>query len=257
MPRKSREHSISNVYHIIFRGNDRQDIFYEDEDKNIFLERLKLVKSKFEFEIYSYCLMSNHIHIVIKVNDDILSKSMHSLGIRYSMYFNKKYNRTGHLFEERFFSKRVEDLNYLLEVCKYVHRNPEKANIQRTELYKWSSYREYNEEDSDIVDIKILLHYFGNDIEKFRIYTLENNDREMLTKFAEFELKKVLDEPEVNEIIKKKFKLDNASDISLMGKIEKDACIKELKEIYGTSLSQLSRVTKVSKYYIKKCWNES
>ena len=255
LPRKNREYSISNVYHIIFRGNDKQDIFYEENDRYKFLEVLKIVKTNFKLEIYSYCLMSNHIHIVIRVKDLFLSKAMHSLGIRYSMYFNKKYRRTGHLFEGRFFSKRIENLNYLLSVCKYVHRNPEKADIQKTEMYKWSSYRDYINQNKDIVKYNIILYYYNNNLENFRKFTLENDDKDLLWNFADFELKKNLDEEEVNDLIKKKYDLDNASDISLMGKNEKEKIMKELKKIEGTNLSQLSRVIKVSKYYLKKSWN--
>ena len=256
MPRKSREYSISNIYHVILKGNDRQDIFYDEEDRYLFLEKIKILRKKFKFDVFSYCLMSNHIHIVIKVEDIFLSKLMQSLGIRYSMYFNKKYNRTGHLFEERFFSKKIENLRYLLEVTKYIHRNPEKACIQKTEDYKWSSYNEYIYGNRDIIDTRVLLHYYDNKIENFKKHTLENNDKEIIGKYAEFELKKMLSEIELNEIIKKKFELINASDISNLEVDKRNAYIKELKEIEGTSLSQLSRVTKVSKYYIKKCWND-
>ena len=81
--------------------------------------------------------MSNHVHFVIRVSDDFLSKVMHSLEIRYSGYFNKKMNRTGHLFEDRYFSKKVENEEYFKTLCKYVHRNPEKAGIEKTENYKF------------------------------------------------------------------------------------------------------------------------
>ena len=87
--------------------------------------------------------MDNHIHLVIRIEDEFLSKAMQSLSIRYSQYFNYKYERTGPFFQNRFKSKNVENLKYFLEVCRYIHRNPEKAKMSKTEDYDWSSYKEY------------------------------------------------------------------------------------------------------------------
>ena len=74
MPRSSRNYSISNVYHVIFRGNDKQDLFYDKQDRYVFLKYFNYTKISFEYEIYSYCLMTNHIHMVIKVKDEVFSK---------------------------------------------------------------------------------------------------------------------------------------------------------------------------------------
>ena len=259
MPRKPREYGISNVYHIVLRGNDRQDIFYDEQDRYIFLDRLKENKQKFDYSIYAYCLMDNHVHMIIKVKDEFLSKSMQVLETRYSTYFNKKLNRSGHLFENRFFSKKVESLNYFLLVCKYVHRNPEKAGMERTENYKWSSFKDYiNEKDetnkNKIIDRGVLLHYFNDNLKEFKKYTLLNDDKEQMNNYAEFELKNKLNEEELANIIKVKFGLKNASDVSLLNKEEMDKIIINLKEVQGTSIAQISRVIKVTPYYIKKIW---
>ena len=253
MAKKLREHSSTNMYHIILRGNDRSDIFYDKQDKNVFLNIMKITKEKFNYEIYSYCLMSNHIHIVIKVKDEFLSKALQSLEIRYSIYFNKKTNRIGHLFQGRFFSKKIEDLNYFLTVCKYIHRNPEKANIEKTQDYYWSSFNEYIGKEK-YINKKVLLHYFDNDIEKFKKYTLQNDDEEQLYNLSEFELRSKLTEEETAEIIKKKFDLKNASDVSLVEEEERKRILLSLKELKGTSLSQIARITKITEYYINKIW---
>ena len=115
LPRKPREHSVTNLYHIIIRGIDRNDIFYDNQDRYVFLNILKETKERFKFEIYSYCLMNNHIHIVFRIKDEFLSKSMQSLEIRYSAYFNKKINRNGHLFQNRFLSKKIENLKDIID----------------------------------------------------------------------------------------------------------------------------------------------
>ena len=132
MPRLPREYSYSKVYHIIIKGIDDGDIFYDNEDKQVFKEKMKLTKDKFKYKIYAYCLMNNHVHLVIDVANDVLSKAMQGLSVRYVHYFNRKYNRKGPLIQERFKSKKVEDQRYFLEVCRYVHRNPEKAKIAKT-----------------------------------------------------------------------------------------------------------------------------
>ena len=255
MSKKLRDFSKTDIYHIILRGNDKCDIFYEDQDRYVFLDRVEETKKKFNYQVYAYCLMDNHIHMVIRVKDYFLSKSMQSLEIRYSSYFNKRFNRVGHLFQNRFFSKKVENLNYFLTVCKYIHRNPEKANMEKTENYKWSSYREYVGKEK-FINKNVLLHYFGNSIEEFKKFTLINDDKEQIYYYSDFELITKLSEDEVSNIITQKFDLKNASDVSLLKKEKMNEVLKNLKGLQGTSLSQISRVTRITPYYIKKIWEE-
>ena len=256
LAKKQREFSSTDMYHIILRGNDKNDIFYDNQDRKMFFKVMKITKEKFKYNIYSYCLMNNHIHMVIKIKDEFLSKALQSLEIRYSAYFNKKTNRTGHLFQNRFFSKKIEDLNYFLTVCKYIHRNPEKANIEKTQDYQWSSFNEYIGKEK-YIDKNILMYYFDNNIENFKKYTLQNDDKEQLYNLSEFEMKNKLSEDELIEIIKKKFDLKNASDVSIISEEERERILfslKELKELKSTSIAQISRVTKVTEYFIKKLW---
>ena len=91
MPRTKRQYSISNVYHITLKGIDGQNIFLDNHDKSFFEKQMLETKNKYKYEIYAYCLMNNHIHIVLKSEKEILSKAMQSLGIRYTRYFNSKY----------------------------------------------------------------------------------------------------------------------------------------------------------------------
>ena len=125
--------------------------------------------------------------MVIKVEKEFLSKAMQSLMIRYVHYFNKKYNRTGTLLQNRFKSKIIENQKYFLEVCRYVHRNPENAGIAKTENYKWSSYNDYIN-NGKLVDKNVLLHYFGNNIKEFIDYTNKYNQYDDLNEFAEYEM---------------------------------------------------------------------
>ena len=251
MPRELRKFSTKKLYHIIFRGIDKQDIFYDNQDRYIFLEYIMEIKKRFKLEVYSYCLMSNHIHMVIKVNDEFFSKSMQSLEIKYSIYFNKKYNRKGHLFENRFVSKTIEDLGYFIRVCRYVHQNPEKAGIDKIQNYKWSSFMEYITNEK-IINKKILLHYFNNNVNELIDYTLNINNIEDMRDFAEFEIISRLSDEELCDIIKKIYNLKNVNDIRLMKSEDKEKTVKGLKLIKGTSYSQISRVTNLNRKYIAK-----
>ena len=256
MPRIARRYSNTEVYHIIFRGNDKQDIFYDDKDKNVFLKMLKETKKKYKLEIYSYCLMSNHVHIVIRVKNEFLSGSMKSLGTRYSKYFNTKLIRSGHLFENRFFSSEVENLSYFLQVCKYIHRNPEKAKMDTTEKYKWSSYQEYVGNKNKIIDKKVLLNYFDNNIDKFKKYTLQNDDIESLNRLAVFEIKNKLDDEDLDKILIEKYKLKFSTDVVNLCIKDKDEILLYLKEVTGTNINQISRVTRVKRYYIEELYKK-
>ena len=180
---------------------------------------------------------------------------MQSLEIRYSAYFNKKINRNGHLFQNRFFSKKIENLSYFLTVCKYVHRNPEKAKIDSTENYKWSSFREYIGKEK-IINKAVLLHYYEDDIEMLKKYTLDNDNKEQLYNLAEFEIKRKLTEEEITKIIMEKWGLNNISDILDMSNEKKKDIVKSLKDIKGTNRHQLSRVMRLSDYFIKNVWEE-
>ena len=255
LPRKPREHSVTNLYHIIIRGIDRNDIFYDNQDRYVFLNILKETKERFKFEIYSYCLMNNHIHIVFRIKDEFLSKSMQSLEIRYSAYFNKKINRNGHLFQNRFFSKKIENLNYFLAVLEEYASKDGVVATNRTEDYKWSSFKEYIGKEK-IINKSVLLHYFDGNIEKFKKYNLENDDKEQLYNLAEFEIKRKLTEEEVAKIIIEKWGLNNISDILAMSNENKKDIVKSLKNIKGTNIHQLSRVMRLTDYFIKNIWDE-
>lgn len=257
MSRPLRTFSNSKIYHIILKGINNQDIFLYDSDKVFFLNQLLFTKNQFNYQIYSYCLMDNHIHLVIRIEDEFLSKAMQSLSIRYSQYFNYKYERTGSFFQNRFKSKNVENLKYFLEVCRYIHRNPEKAKMSKTEDYDWSSYKEYIG-NSKIIDKKTLMYYFDNNINNFIKYTISSTDND-INNFSEFEMIEKLTDEQLKNIIVNNLKIDNKEDITKFfnGKgeeIEKKLLL--LKEIRATNKTQISRVTGVNLKILKKVFDQ-
>lgn len=261
MPRQRRTISKTSIYHIIMRGIDKQDIFYNDKDKEFILNQLSKVKKKFNLEIYAYCLMYNHIHLVFRVEKNLLSKSIQSLGIRYSQYFNKKYDRSGTFFESRFRSKTVEDKKYFLDVCRYVHRNPEKAGISTVEDWRWSSYNEYVTKEK-IINKRVLLYYFDDDINKFIDFTV--NQRRNLNQESreelEYEFKSRFTDEELGEIITKKILAnDEIKDIVSIAKLslgKQKELVEELSEIPGINMTQLARVTRINRRIVKETWKK-
>ena len=256
MSKIKRKYSNSKIYHIILKGIDDNNIFYDNQDRKIFLDRLKITKKEYNYKLYAYCLMGNHVHMVIRIEDEFLSKAMQSLTIRYASYFNKKYDRKGPFVQNRFKSKNIENQRYFLEVCRYVHRNPEKAGIEKTNTYKWSSYQEYVGREI-LIDKKILLHYFNNEVESFVKYTNKIDSIEEIMNFADFELSNNLKDEEVIDIIMKRFKIESVKKIGKFfkenGNIEK---IKELKKIQGISQRQIARITTIGRKKINEIWNQ-
>lgn len=144
MPRTSRKASESGIYHVILRGINRQAIFEDDEDSACFLDIIEGYKTVSGFEVLAYCLMGNHAHLLIRVGEEPLSTIFRRIASKYVYWFNAKYDRIGHLFQERFKSEPVEDDAYLVTVMRYIHNNPVKAGICRApEDYPLSSYRDY------------------------------------------------------------------------------------------------------------------
>lgn len=160
------------TYHIIERGNARKPIFFDANDKGRFLDTLRKMKQRYGYKLYAYCLMDNHVHLVIDSNGSDISTIMKSINVSYVFYFNKKYQRCGHLFQDRFRSEVVDSDRYLIELTRYIHLNPVRAKIVgNASDYKWSSYGSYIglvRGYSDLLDISLVLKQFSNDVNEAR-----------------------------------------------------------------------------------------
>ena len=108
MPRQVRQISKSQIYHVITRGNERRNIFLDDEDKKRFMDILCEKKRDKEYVLYAFCLMDNHVHLIIREGTDTISRIMKRINTGYAYYFNKKYKRVGHVFQDRFKSEAIE-----------------------------------------------------------------------------------------------------------------------------------------------------
>ena len=245
MPRKSRKKSESGIYHVMLRGINQQQILEDDEDNEKFLDVLEDCKKASGFELYAYCLMGNHVHLLLKVINEDLDQIFKRIGARYVYWYNWKYHRLGHLFQDRFKSEPVEDDRYFLTVLRYIHQNPIKAKIcNSVENYRWSSYNEYTG-NSKITDCDFALSMTG--IDEFIKFQNSNNDDFCLEHEVVFRLR----DDEVKEIIKKICNAATVEGFLRFNSSERDFYLKELRKS-GASIRQISRLTGVSKAIVEK-----
>lgn len=201
--------------------------------------------------------MSNHIHLQIKDEQDKISKIMQSLQVRYVNYFNKKYNRVGHLFQDKFQSRCVENDSYNFNLLRYIHQNPVKAGISKIDKYAWSSYLEYIEDNKEIlVDKKEILNLFSKykeeAIKNFIEFNNEILNLEDSNEIIEYEIKNMLNDSEVIECIKRKVKIDNIKEIQSYDKKKRNQYLRKIKQINGCTQNQLSRILGINLRIIQR-----
>ena len=247
MPRMAREKSSTGVYHVMVRGINQQNIFEDDEDRRRFVERLGIVKKNLKFELYAYCLMNNHVHLLIKENGSELSTIMKKIQTSYVYFFNWKYERCGHLFQDRYKSECVEDDRYFYTVIRYIHQNPVKDGISAIDKYKWSSFSDYITLKG-ITDTNCFLGMLGNESQKKYIEFMFEENNDMCLELNE---KYKLTDEKARELIRKIAKVKKVADIQKLEKSKREVILRKCKEIDGISVLQISRVTGITRGILK------
>ena len=162
MPRTARKASLSNIYHVMMRGVNRQAIFENDGDRLHFMSVLKECKEISGFRLHAFCLMPNHLHFLIEPAGEPLDLVFRRIGIRYAVWYNRKHQRAGHLFQDRFRSENVENDLYYMTVLRYILQNPMKAGLEpHLGTYRWSSYPAYAKGTGSITDTQYATELFG------------------------------------------------------------------------------------------------
>ena len=161
MTRSARERSESGFYHVVAKGNGGQNLFEDASDYRAFLELAAAAAEKCDILVYAYCLMSNHVHLLLEDRGNRLSDFMKSLITGYAMRFNAKTGHIGHVFQQRFKSQPVESETYLLQAARYIHNNPAKAGVCSADEYLWSSYHEYASGVRGITAVSLILELCG------------------------------------------------------------------------------------------------
>ena len=163
MARKPRIEIEGGLYHLITRGVDRRDIFHSPEDFQKFLILLGMQKAKLPFFLYAYCLMTNHVHLLIERRTDDIGRIMHRVLTGYTQYYNRRYRRSGHVLQGRHKAILCQSDPYLAQLVRYIHLNPVRAKmVRKVENYPYSSHRAYMGMEPDgIVDVDPVLRLFG------------------------------------------------------------------------------------------------
>lgn len=180
MARQARLKSSTGIYHIMIRGINKEKVFINEFCKSKLIKIIKEIKEEIEFSIIAYCIMDNHLHLLVRDDAYNLAVIMKRLCVKYAMFYNKLQDRYGYVFQNRFRSEVVENERYLLGVLRYIHNNPIKANITKNIFdYKWSSFNNYINHDTEILCdkyIDIILEYFKDKNEFIKFHNLYDNN---------------------------------------------------------------------------------
>lgn len=248
MVREARRLSETGIYHVIFRGVNRYDIFEEDKDYEKILEMITDLKEIMKFEIYAYCLMSNHVHLIIKeANMGDISQIMQRMLTRYAGWYNRKYERSGILISNRFKSEPVETYEYLLSLSRYIHQNPIKAGISSSiDNYKWSSFKEY------LGQSEVTNTYFVESIMDRQSFIKYNYEAE--SEVCEISSKAgKKDDLFIKNRIKEILGGEDSFKLGEFPKEERNRIIVYLKNNEKFSVRQIERATGISRGVISRC----
>lgn len=257
MPRKSRETSETGIYHVMLRGINRQNIFYDIYDYELFLKLLKKL-THLEDErhqlllprciIYAYCLMPNHVHLLLREKEEPLASVMKSIGVAYAWHYNKKYQHLGSIFQDRFRSEPVNTDAYFFTLMRYIHQNPIKAGlVKEVREYEWSSWHEY-EGTPFICSTKPVTNRMP--FEELKALVFEPLPKTTLVLDIDNDKRRRTDE-EVNQLLITEFGLRHPQDVLLLSK-EKQKDVIRLARDFGASIRQIERLTGLSFYTISK-----
>ena len=256
MSRRIRVFGSSGYLHVIKRGINHQDIFLDEQDFRFFLKTLRCLRDEMGFTVVAYCLMSNHFHLLLHDDKGEFSTIMQRLSTKYAMYYNRKYERTGALFEGRFVSKGIDSEQYLLTVVRYIHNNPVKGGICLAKDYRWSSYSEYVSEHSDRVclcDTSVVLEMFNGKerFEEFHNAELSIQAFGQIIEMERIEGNTKTSDEDLLALIQTMTDSSKPFQLQHVNKTTRNEVIHRLKKM-GIKSSQIMRVTGVSKGIIRR-----
>jgi putative transposase len=166
MARKPRIHYEEAIYHVIARGNNRTRILETEEEKAKYLEIVADYTERYDFRVYGYVIMDNHVHLIIQVRQILLSKIMQGIQQRYTQYYNKHNEHSGHVFEQRYKAFLCDQESYLMTLLCYIHQNPVRAKIAEGINYRWSSHQAYASGMNSLVNAEFILKILSEDRNK-------------------------------------------------------------------------------------------
>lgn len=243
MARTARQLSKSNIYHVMLRGINRQNIFEDDEDRGYFMSVLRRCKELSGFRLHAFALMSNHVHLLIEPGNESLETVFRRIGTRYAVWFNRKYERAGHLFQNRYISENVETDLYFLTVLRYILQNPAKAGLEsRPGTYRWSSYLAYQKGAGAITDTEYATVLFGSRETLVQYLLQDNEDNAMDEEDFDWRLR----DDTAKEIV---LRITQCDSIAAFQQLDPDVQKEYARRLYQERLSmgQIARLTGMSK----------
>lgn len=245
MPRAARKKSESGIYHVMLRGINHQVIFQGDEDCEKYLQCLEDCKALSGFTLHAYCLMGNHLHLLLQEGKESLEQIFKRIGVRYVYWYNRKYKRTGHLFQDRFKSEPVNDDAYFLAVLRYIYQNPVKAGLCKQPAdYPWSSCNSAGGHAALAVRTKALELLPETDLHNFLNEPCERA-------FLDIESEGRLNDREAIALIKRVCKVSAVTDFTSLSLEQQSAYLHELCESRCT-IRQLSRLLGMDRMKISR-----
>lgn len=247
MPRKARKKSSMNIYHVILRGINHQIIFEDKHDHVQFISIMKHYKKLCGFKLYAYCLMDNHVHLLIEDADIPLDEIMKKIEVKFVRWYNRKYDRTGNLFQERYKSEPVNNTRYFQTVFRYIHQNPLHAGLERVPgVYPWSSYEAYVVTDDSFIDVDRVLELFGSQRECMD-YLNTDSDEKCMEHVSSY----CMSDRAALDVIREQTPCISPSDFQHLELYTRNQYLKMLHHA-GISKRQLSRLTGISRTVIDK-----
>lgn len=238
LPLKRRQKSGTDLYHVIAKGINKERTFNQSREKTYLKKIIKKIQKKYEnVEIYAYCIMSNHIHLILKAEFPELSLFMAAVLAEYANYYNYKHHRNGHVFQNRFVSECIETERYFWNCLRYIHLNPVKARVvKEAARYQYSSMMEYKSGTPDILHEKAVAFYK----KEFGIYS----EFEEFHKQRQREL--YIDIPDEVSMQQNEIAFLIAEDLFKTRNLSKLTQVFEESEIRKVYLQELMRTLKIS-----------
>ena len=257
MTRSQREASSSDIYHVIVRGAGRRLLFEDDEDRRFFAVRLFAYASRAEggADLLAWCLMENHVHLLLRARLEDLESLMRSLNTSFARYYNGRHGHVGPVFQGRYKSIPVETDAQLLETVRYIHHNPQAANVCGHRDYEWSSFQFYLE-GHPCLEADTVLDMLGG-AKAFITFHNDVADDQKLMEFATYSgvfssRRRAVSDGDAVEMAKKLCGNEFANSIASVPKEERDAMIGRLRGM-GLSVRQIERLTGIGRDAIQKC----
>ena len=243
MPRHARQLSASGYLHLIVRGIGRQALFEEKSDYNYYLSILKRYSKETGIVICAYCLMENHVHLLVKDKNGATPLFMKKIGVSYSRFYNNKYDRCGHLFQDRYLSESVESEAYLLTVFRYILNNPQKAGICAADVYPWSSYGLYDSKDTFVNTT--IFHSLIGDYKHFTDFMAIKDNEECI------EYKSAHTDEWARSVIKELLDVESGTVLQNWDRSKRNDALRKLKDA-GLSIRQIERLTGIGRNIIQR-----